>query len=189
MKKAFAFIGIVILLLICFVFFNRNRPNRQDNRYETLVEKLKPTYSELGYKAFVKDYGVFFEDENDNSIVYDFYEGTGKINYISIHYNLKNNVLDSDETIKSIEDLYNLVTGSFYVIKDYFEEEFLFRDDYSMRDVDRQHLRDLLDYKEEYADWDVSYRYNEEEKSIYISYGLDTRYDKEGYDNFSIYIS
>ena len=62
MKKAFVFIGIVILLLICFVFFNRNRPNKQDNRYEAFAEKLKPTYSELGYKAFVKDYGVFFED-------------------------------------------------------------------------------------------------------------------------------
>ncbi len=187
MKKALIVVGIIIVIIVGLVFF-KSKPAIVNYSYSKEVAKiLKPIYSDYDMEVEVSNDGILFKDSKYNHVAYNFYEG--KIDFVDIRINLENNELDSEETIQYIEDLYRVVTDNFRIIKDYFVDDFLIREEYFINERDRQHLKDSLEFKEECYDWEARYQYSEGDKYTFINYSMDALYNQEGYDHFSIFIS
>ncbi len=188
MKKNLIVVGIIIVIIVVFLYY-QSRPAIVNYSYsKEVAEILRPLYSDYDMEEIgVDSRGILFKDSKGNQIAYNFYEG--KIDFVDIRFELKNNELDSEETIQNIEDLYMVVTDNFKIIKDYFVDDFLIKEEYFISERDRQHLKDSLDFKEECIDWEARYEYSEGNKYTFINYSMDALYNQEGYDHFSIFIS
>ena len=82
-----------------------------------------------------------------------------------------------------------MVTSSFLLIENYFDDKFLIRKEYFMNDHDKSYLKDLLDYNVEYSGWNVGYDYEDDNHYCHIGYYLTTNYNHEGFSYFMIYLN
>ena len=188
---------IIIIVVVVFLFIISLMKNfssfqhivdRKDARiYNEVADKLKGVYHDYQMDVDVKYGCICFTNDDDHEIEYNFYNNT--INSVSIRYNLRETTLSSEEIIQRIEELYQVVTGNFYLIKEYFDKDFLIRKEYYINDHDKSYLKDFLDYNTEYSGWNVGYDYEENHHYSHIDYYLTTAYNHEGFYNFIIYIS
>ena len=191
-KSEIVYIIVIVLFAVIIIvnkssFFKKFIEKKDNNVYREVLEILKPVYEDYNINANEKYNSIYFVDHDDNEVEYHFYDN--KISSVNIRYNLEKWELSSDELIENIEEYYQFATGTFDFVKNYFDDQFLFRDEYYINDHDKSYIKDLLDYNVEYSTWNVGYDYKEGNRSIQISYYLLPRYDHEGYSYFMIYIS
>ena len=189
MKKNILFIVAVIIFLIVLGLIIGNKiAVSNDNQFlEQVSDLLKPVYDNYEMKIEKEYHNIIFTNKDQCEVRYHLYDN--KIDSVNIYFNLSNNQLTSDETIQNIEEIYSMVTNNLNVVKDYFDDDFLWRKEYLISEHDKSYLKDLLDYNVECSDWSVGYTYKEQYHYLHINYYLYAKNDKEGYDSFSIYIS
>ena len=180
-------VAIIIILVLGFIIRNKIIVNKDNQILEQVGDLLKPVYVNYDMKIEKEYHYIIFTNKDDHEVKYHLYDN--KIDSVNIYFNLSNNQLTSDETIKNIEEIYSMVTSNLNVVKDYFDDDFLWRKEYLISEHDKSYLKDLLDYNVECSDWSVGYTYKEQYHYLHINYYLYAKNDKEGYDSFSIYIS
>ena len=195
MKKLIIII-IIIITVVTFIFaiilMNNNSSlkkviNKKDYILSEVSEKLKPVYNNYQIDVDNKFNYISFTNKDKQEIKYSFYNNT--ISSITIRFDLQDTTLTTDEIIQNIDELYQMVTGSFHLIENYFDDKFLMRKEYFLNDHDKSYLRDLLDYNVEYSGWNVGYDYEEDNHYCHVDYYLTMMYDHEGFSAFTIYIS
>lgn len=193
MKKL---IIIIIIAVVTFIFaiilMNNNSSlkkviNKKDYILSEVSEKLKPVYNNYQIDVDNEINYISFTNKDKQEIEYSFYNNT--ISSITIRFDLQDTTLTTDEIIQNIDELYQMVTGSFHLIENYFDDKFLMRKEYFLNDHDKSYLRDLLDYNVEYSGWSVGYDYEEDNHYCHVDYHLMMMYDHEGFSAFMIYIS
>ena len=189
MKKKIIVIVVAVIFILVLGFIIRNKiiVNKDNQILEQVGDLLKPVYVNYEMKIENDYHNIIFTNKDDYEVKYHLYDN--KIDSVNIYYNLSDNQLTSDETIQNIEEIYSMVTSNLNIVKEYFDDDFLWREKYLINDHDKSYLKDLLDYNVESSDWSVGYTYKEHYHYLHIGYYLHTSYDNEGYDNFSIYIS
>ncbi len=181
-------VAIVVLFLIIGMannYYNDN-PIKKDilnKQYKDFVEVVSGPLSDYNMKQEVDENFVYFS--NDKYRI-SYYFDDKKISSIGIDIDLNDNTLSGEETVKEIEEIYGVVTNDLSSIKKYLKDDFYLTDKLSLNKYDREHLIDLLEYKESCSSWSTYYRYEDDHKYLSVSYALYERYDKEGYSSFYI---
>ena len=176
---------VTILLFIANYFVTDNPINKKkvNNQYKDFVELVSGPLSDYNMKQKVDGDFVYFS--NDKFRI-SYYFDDKKISSIGIDIDLNDNTLSGEETVKEIEEIYQVVTNDLSSIKKYLKDDFYLTDKFSLNKYDREHLIDLLEYKESCSSWSTYYRYEDDHKYLSVSYALYERYDKEGYSSFYI---
>ena len=176
---------VTILLFIANYFVTDNPINKKkvNNQYKDFVEIVSGPLSDYNMKQEVDGDFVYFS--NDKYRI-SYYFDDKKISSIGIDIDLNDNTLSGEETVKGIEEIYGVVTNDLSSIKKYLKDDFYLTDKFSLNKYDREHLIDLLEYKESCSSWSTYYRYEDDHKYLSVSYALYERYDKEGYSSFYI---
>ena len=177
-----------LLFLIAKVvdYYHDDGSIKKDNlnkQYKDFVELVSGPLSDYNMKQKVEGDFVYFS--NDKYRI-SYYFNDKKISSIGIDIDLNDNTLSGEETVKEIEEIYGVVTNDLSSIKKYLKDDFYLTDKFSLNKYDREHLIDLLEYKESCSSWSTYYRYEDDHKYLSVSYALYERYDKEGYSSFYI---
>ena len=192
MKKQ-SIVIVIIVFLFAIILLNNNSSSlkklikKKDDMLSEVSDKLKPVYNNYQIDVDKKYNNIIFSKEDKQEIEYHFYDNN--ISSITIRFNLEDTTLTTDEIIQNIDELYQMVTSSFLLIENYFDDDFLIRKEYFMNDHDRSYLKDLLDYNVEYSGWNVGYDYEEDNHYCHIGYYLTTNYNHEGFSYFMIYLN
>ena len=192
MKKQ-SIVIVIIVFLFAIILLNNNSSSlkklikKKDDMLSEVSDKLKPVYNNYQIDVDKKYNNISFSKEDKQEIEYHFYDNN--ISSITIHFNLQDTTLTTDEIIQNIDELYQRVTGSFHLIENYFDDKFLIRKEYFMNDHEKSYLRYLLDNNVEYSGWSVGYDYEEDNHYCHVDYHLTMMYDHEGFSTFRIYIS
>ncbi len=189
-KMIIVIVVIVIIAVVCLIvnmaFYNNDNPIKKDilnKQYKDFVEVVSGPLSDYNMKQKVDGDFVYFS--NDKYRI-SYYFDDKKISSIGIDIDLNDNTLSGEETVKEIEEIYGVVTNDLSSIKKYLKDDFYLADKFSLNKYDREHLIDLLEYKESCSSWSTYYRYEDDHKYLSVSYALYERYDKEGYSSFYI---
>ena len=189
-KMIIVIVVIVIIAVVCLIvnmaFYNNDNPIKKDilnKQYKDFVELVSGPLSDYNMKQKVDGDFVYFS--NDKFRI-SYYFDDKKISSIGIDIDLNDNTLSGEETVKEIEEIYQAVTNDLSSIKKYLKDDFYLTDKFSLNKYDREHLIDLLEYKESCSSWSTYYRYEDDHKYLSVSYALYERYDKEGYSSFYI---
>lgn len=176
---------VTILLFIANYFVTDNPINKKkvNNQYKDFVEIVSGPLSDYNMEQEIDKEFVYFS--NDKFRI-SYYFDDKKISSIGIDIDLNDNTLSGEETVKEIEEIYDVVTNDLSSIKKYLKDDFYLTDKLSLNKYDREHLIDLLEYKESCSSWSTYYRYEDDHKYLSVSYALYERYDKEGYSSFYI---
>ena len=189
-KMIILILFIVIITVVCLIvnmaFYNNDNPIKKDilnKQYKDFVEVVSGPLSDYNMKQKVDGDFVYFS--NDKYRI-SYYFNDKKISSIGIDIDLNDNTLSGEDTVKEIEEIYQVVTNDLSSIKKYLKDDFYLTDKFSLNKYDREHLIDLLEYKESCSSWSTYYRYEDDHKYLSVSYALYERYDKEGYSSFYI---
>lgn len=187
-KKLPIIIGVIVAIgiIIFSIIVDSDSPVKEkinENKYKDIVDIIDKNLSDYKMEHRVDDDLIGFS--NDDYRVY-YYIDDNKIKSVDISIYLNDNTLSGEETFNKINDFYKLITNNFSSLKLYINKDLLEYNNYSLNEYDKNHLIDLIDYKETYSDWRTYYTFN---KTIDISYSLYTKYDNEGYSVFYINIS
>ena len=189
-KMIIVIVVIVIITVVCLIvnmaFYNNDNPIKKDilnKQYKDFVEVVSGPLSDYNMKQKVDGDFVYFS--NDKYRI-SYYFNDKKISSIGIDIDLNDNTLSGEDTVKEIEEIYQVVTNDLSSIKKYLKDDFYLTDKFSLNKYDREHLIDLLEYKESCSSWSTYYRYEDDHKYLSVSYALYERYDKEGYSSFYI---
>ena len=197
--KWFAIMGGVVAIIIVLIFiYNRDnsyysKVTNDEKVLNEFVSTIDKTFSDYDIEHKIEDnYVVFSSSEYD--VEYRFEDN--KIESVKISFNLYDNTLSGEDTVKKIEEFYKLVVDSFDKVDLYLNDDILDnKEHYSLNKYDRKHLVDLIDFVELCSDWDTSYSYRNKSYTkgnknsmTSVSYSLYSKYDNEGYSYFYISI-
>lgn len=182
----FIVIVVIVGLIIKFGGSSSDNPinNKVFNKYKKdFAEVVSGPLSDYNMTYVIDDEFVIFS--NDKYRI-SYYFDDKKLSSIGIDVDLNNNTLSGEDTVKEIEEIYSVVTNDLSSIKKYLKNDFYITDKFSLNKYDREHIIDLLEYKESCSSWSTYYRYEDDHKYLSVSYALYERYDKEGYSSFYI---